>query len=136
MKKLTCIAIALSATALASTAFAAGPSTTAPGKEKQAERSGFERLDRNNDGYLSAAEARSVPELSRDFKRFDMNNDGKLNHAEYVAASIKEDAISAKDKVVEKVNRNKADNATSGSTTRATPAPVERRTPPPTESSK
>lgn len=127
MKTPTRIALSLAAAALAGTAFAVDTNTAATGKTKVAERSGFERLDRNDDGYISPAEARAVPALARDFRTFDLNKDGKLNHAEYVAASIKEDAIAAKDKVVEKMSRNKASDAPAGSST---------RTPPPAESSR
>ena len=71
-------------------------------------RSGFEKLDKNHDGYVTPAEARGNARLTKDFNTFDVNNDGKLNHAEYVAAIIKQDAVNVKDKVVEKVNSGKS----------------------------
>src|SRR2546427_8504 len=52
---------------------------------------GFNALDRNNDGYITRAEARGNPHLAKNFKAADRNNDGKLNRAEYLAAMTKKD---------------------------------------------
>jgi len=40
----------------------------------------FERLDRNNDGYLSASE---WPREERRFDRLDLNNDGRVSRSEF-----------------------------------------------------
>ena len=74
----------------------------------RSDSSGFAKMDKNKDGYISAAEAKGNAELSKNFGKWDMNNDGKLNRAEYLAAMAKEDA----GKVVEKVK----DPASTGST--------------------
>src|SRR6185503_5677730 len=54
--------------------------------EKQQEKGGalnndtsFRVLDKNNDGYLSKAEAAGNPDLAKRFKEADDNNDGKLS---------------------------------------------------------
>jgi hypothetical protein len=70
--------------------------------------SGFARLDKNKDGYISKAEAKGNAELAKNFAKWDMNHDGKVNRAEYLAAMAKHDA----GKVVEKVK----DPASTGST--------------------
>jgi len=71
--------------------------------------SGFAKLDKNKDGYISKAEAKGNGELTKNFAKWDMNNDGKINRAEYLAAMAKHDA----GKVVDKVK----DPASTGSTT-------------------
>jgi hypothetical protein len=52
---------------------------------------GFNALDRNNDGWVTRAEATGNPYLSKRFKAADRNNDGKLNRVEYLAAMTKKD---------------------------------------------
>jgi len=74
----------------------------------RSEDSGFARLDKNKDGYISQAEAKGNAELAKNFAKWDMNNDGKVNRAEYLAAMAKVDA----GRVVEKVK----DPAATGST--------------------
>jgi Ca2+-binding EF-hand superfamily protein len=44
---------------------------------------GFDRLDRNRDGYVSRDEAKDAPELQTRFSELDTNNDGKLSREEY-----------------------------------------------------
>jgi hypothetical protein len=51
----------------------------------------FAELDKNNNGFISKAEARADPELARDFDKFDLNHDGKLNRAEFRAARGQEE---------------------------------------------
>ncbi len=70
--------------------------------------SGFAKLDKNKDGYISKAESKGNAELTKNFAKWDMNNDGKINRAEYLAAMAKSDA----GKVVDKVK----DPASTGST--------------------
>jgi Ca2+-binding EF-hand superfamily protein len=52
-------------------------------------KSGFDALDRNNDGYLSRAEAAGNKRLLKGFDVADKNNDGKLSRGEYLAATAK-----------------------------------------------
>jgi hypothetical protein len=120
MKVSKSLILGAAALALAGSAYAADKpekDRTAVGNVGAATRSdtsGFAKLDKNNDGYISKAEAAADPVLNKDFTKFDLNNDGKLNRAEYLAASAKEDAVKAKDKVSEKVNKEPA--ASTGST--------------------
>jgi hypothetical protein len=90
--------VAVSVFAFSGAAFAAGGTPDS--------QSGFDKLDTNRDGYISAAEAAKDIPLSSDFKKFDLNNDGKLNHVEYLGARAKEDTVSTADKVKSKVQRN------------------------------
>jgi hypothetical protein len=89
------------------------------GAATRSDDSGFAKLDKNNDGYISKAEAAGDAKLAKDFAKFDLNNDGKLNRAEYLAASAKEDVSSAASKVKEKA---KEPAASSGSSASSTPA--------------
>jgi Ca2+-binding EF-hand superfamily protein len=59
---------------------------------------GFNALDKNNDGYLSRAEAATNPDL-KDFKVVDKNGDGKLSRTEYLAVMGKKDLNTAKQKI-------------------------------------
>ena len=68
---------------------------------------GFHALDKNKDGYISRAEAKGNPTLSKKFKEADKNGDGKLSRAEYLAAMTKQDAGTAKNKVENAIERNK-----------------------------
>ena len=80
--------------------------------------SGFAKLDKNKDGYISKAEAAGEKTLSKNFGKWDMNNDGKINRAEYLAAMAKEDAVKAKDKVSSAFSKDKSSSST-GSTTKS-----------------
>src|SRR5919204_5475542 len=60
---------------------------------------GFNKLDKNNDGYLSRTEAAKNPYLTKNWKAADTNGDGKLSRAEYLAIMTKKDLRSAKEKV-------------------------------------
>jgi hypothetical protein len=46
-------------------------------------KAGFERLDRNGDGFISRDEAKDAMELNTRFSELDKNNDGKLSREEY-----------------------------------------------------
>ena len=74
---------------------------------KDANDPGFNALDKDNDGFVSRAEAMGNPNLSKGFKQADKNNDGKLSRAEYLAAMTKQDAKTAKRKVENAVDKNK-----------------------------
>ncbi|HZQ73540.1 MAG TPA: EF-hand domain-containing protein [Burkholderiales bacterium] len=82
------------------------------GAETRSSDSGFARLDRNNDGYISKAESVRDPALKKDFAKFDLNHDGKLNRAEYLAAGAKEDISSLVHKVT---GKEKASSSTGSS---------------------
>ena len=82
------------------------------GNATRSDDSGFAQLDKNKDGYISKAEAKGDPELSKNFSKWDLNNDGKINRAEYLAAMAKEDTTRAVDKVKDKVSSSK-DKSTS-----------------------
>ena len=78
---------------------------------------GFHALDKNKDGYISRAEAKGNPTLSKNFKEADKNGDGKLSRTEYLTAMTKQDAKTAKNKVENAMDRNKdKHNAGTGST--------------------
>jgi Ca2+-binding EF-hand superfamily protein len=68
---------------------------------------GFHALDKNKDGYISRAEAKGNPTLSKNFKEADKNGDGKLSRTEYLTAMTKQDAKTAKNKVENAMDRNK-----------------------------
>lgn len=70
----------------------------------RSDESGFARLDKNKDGYISKAEAKGEPELSKNFDKWDLNNDGKINRAEYLAAMAKEDTGHVVGKVKDKLS--------------------------------
>ena len=70
---------------------------------------GFNTLDKNNDGYVSRAEALGNPNLSKNFKQADKNNDGKLSRAEYLRAMTAQDLGTAKKKVANAVDRKHDD---------------------------
>jgi Ca2+-binding EF-hand superfamily protein len=74
---------------------------------------GFNKLDSNNDGYLSRTEAAKNPYLVKNFKQADKNGDGKLSRTEYLTVMTKKDLKSAKEKVAG--SKDKDRNAATGS---------------------
>jgi Ca2+-binding EF-hand superfamily protein len=52
-------------------------------------KTGFDALDKNNDGYLTRAEAAGDKRLLKGFDVADKDNDGKLSRTEYLAATTK-----------------------------------------------
>ena len=68
---------------------------------------GFNKLDKNNDGYLSRSEAAGNKTLAKKFKEADKNGDGKLSRTEYLTVMTKQDAKTAKQKVENAMDRNK-----------------------------
>ncbi|HUQ73130.1 MAG TPA: EF-hand domain-containing protein [Burkholderiales bacterium] len=85
---------------------------------KDANDPGFKALDKNNDGFISKAEAKGNPNLSKKFKEADKNNDGKLSRTEYLTVMTKQDATTAKNKVGNAIDRNKDKSAGTGSTSK------------------
>jgi Ca2+-binding EF-hand superfamily protein len=85
----------------------------------RSDESGFAKLDKNKDGYISKAEAKGDTELSKNFDKWDLNNDGKINRAEYLAAMAKEDTGSVVGKVKDKFSSKDKDSSTGGSSTTA-----------------
>jgi Ca2+-binding EF-hand superfamily protein len=81
----------------------------------RSDESGFAKMDKNKDGYISKTESMTHKELSGNFAKWDMNNDGKLNRAEYLAAMAKHDAGTAVDKVT---NKDDKTSSTGGSSTK------------------
>jgi len=81
--------------------------------DKAKDDPGFNKLDANNDGYLSRSEAAKNPYLAKRFKEADKNGDGKLSRTEYLAVMTKKDLKGAKDKVAG--NKQNDRNAATGS---------------------
>ena len=79
--------------------------------EKSNDDPGFNKLDRNNDGWLSRSEAIKNSYLRKNFKAADKDRDGKLSRTEYLEVMTKKDLSSLKNKVT----GNKEQNAATGS---------------------
>ena len=82
------------------------------GNATRSDDSGFAKLDKNKDGYISKAEAKGEPELVKNFAKWDMNNDGKINRAEYLAAMAKEDVSKTAQKVEDKISSKDKSSST------------------------
>ncbi|MGQ0653715.1 MAG: hypothetical protein ACT4P4_15840 [Betaproteobacteria bacterium] len=95
-------------------AVALGAGAAVAADDKKAKDPGFNALDRNNDGWLTRAEATGNPDLVKKWKDADRNNDGKLSRAEYLAVMTKKDLKTAKEKVSNAIERNKDRGAASG----------------------
>ena len=74
---------------------------------RDAKDPGFNKLDKDNDGYLSRSEAAGNPNLAKKFKEADKNGDGKLSRTEYLSVMTKQDARTVKQKVDNKLDTNK-----------------------------
>ena len=100
-------------------------SKTEAANASRSDDSGFAKLDKNKDGYISKAEAKGNVELTKNFGKWDMNNDGRVNRGEYLAAMAKVDATKVKDKVADKIDdaKDKRENrdASTGATRPAKP---------------
>jgi Ca2+-binding EF-hand superfamily protein len=109
--------LAASALALAvGSGWAADKEKSTVGNATRSDDSGFAKLDKNKDGYISKTEARGDGELSKNFAKWDLNNDGKINRAEYLAAMAKEDTTHAYAKVKEKMSKKDTTSSTGSST--------------------
>ena len=89
---------------LIASALATGPAFAA----KSNDDPGFNKLDRNNDGWLSRTEAAKNPYLRKNFKAADTDGDGKLSRTEYLKIMTKKDLSSAKDKITGKKDQSAA----------------------------
>src|SRR3981081_3364724 len=69
----------------------AGESQTGIDSAPHAEARTFAELDKNNDGYISKAEAKADPEMAANFGKLDLNHDGKGSRAEYGAGGKKKE---------------------------------------------
>jgi hypothetical protein len=101
-------------------ALAAGSAFAADKHDKQAKADndpGFNKLDRNNDGSLSRAEAAKNPYLAKHFKEADKNGDGKLSRTEYLRVMTAKDLSTVKEKVAGK--KDKDSNAGAGGTAKS-----------------
>jgi Ca2+-binding EF-hand superfamily protein len=61
----------------------------AAGSAYAADKKGFDALDRNNDGYVTRAEAAGNSRVLKGFDVADKNNDGKLSRTEYMSSVTK-----------------------------------------------
>jgi len=77
---------------------------------------GFNKLDKNHDGYLSRTEAAAAPTVSKRFKQADRNNDGKLSRAEYLMTMTAQDARTATDKAKNAMHKDESKQSGTGST--------------------
>jgi len=102
MKIATLMTTATAACVLAATSAWAADTKTTVSNATRSNTSGFAKLDKDKDGYITRAEAGSDAVLTKDFGTFDLNHDGKLNRAEYLAARAKEDTKSLFSKVTGK----------------------------------
>lgn len=76
--------------------------------EKAKDDPGFNKLDRNNDGWLSRSEAMKNSYLRKNFKAADKDHDGKLSRTEYLEVMTKKDMATLKNKVTGDKDRNAA----------------------------
>jgi Ca2+-binding EF-hand superfamily protein len=83
--------------------------------EKQQEKGGalnndtsFRVLDKNNDGYLSKAEAAGNADLAKRFAEADTNKDGKLSRMEYLKVMAKIDTHNTAEKVSKSTDSDKS----------------------------
>jgi Ca2+-binding EF-hand superfamily protein len=74
-------------------------------------KSRFDKLDANNDGAITKAEAAGSPQVSKNFEHADKNNDGKLSRAEYRAAFPAKQSAKQPAKTSERKDRDPGFNA-------------------------
>ena len=129
MKKLTLFAAALALAA--GSAYAADKDKNAKTDknavertvDKQQEKGGalnndtsFRVMDKNNDGYLSKAEAAGNSELAKRFGEADDNKDGKLSRMEYLKVMAKIDTNRVANKVSDKTDGKPDNKSAAGGT--------------------
>lgn len=77
--------------ALSGVAFAAVAGGTGSGKDLTHEQKGLmQKLDANQDGVISEAEAAAHPELAQRFQELDRNSDQRLEKAEFARFEVSE----------------------------------------------
>jgi Ca2+-binding EF-hand superfamily protein len=54
------------------------------GKSAQETPPAFDRIDENNDGFISEQEANKVSTLKQQFSKYDKDNNAKLDKSEYL----------------------------------------------------
>ncbi len=72
---------------VAGTVCAQAPAAKVPSATAPAQATDFPALDKNKDGFISAAEAEPAGALHDVFESLDKNQDGKLSATEYLAWS-------------------------------------------------
>ena len=111
-------------------ALAVGGAYAADDKQARAKDAepGFNALDKDNDGYVTRAEAAKDKSLLGKWKEADRNGDGKLSRTEYLIVKGKKDVGTATEKVKEagrdvKARVSKDDKADTSSSAGATSQP-------------
>jgi hypothetical protein len=66
-----------------SSTHSAGPSSAAAPSANHSVSAAFDRADTNQDGQLSAQEARQLPAIAQRFKALDTDHSGSLSRAEF-----------------------------------------------------
>src|ERR1044072_1452545 len=102
-------------TSLSAFALATSAAVAADKSDKSKSDPGFNKLDTNNDGYLSRTEAAKNPYLVKRFKEADKNGDGKLSRTEYLTVMTQKDLKSAKAKVAGNKSKDQDRSAATGS---------------------
>jgi hypothetical protein len=94
MKLKAVMALAVAAAFAIPTAYAAGdkakeasdkPSASQGATGNAGAQAMFKSMDKNNDGFVTKAEAKGTPH-DKDFAKLDKNSDGKLSREEHAAA--------------------------------------------------
>jgi len=92
MKRYTLIAIAAAALVAAPASAADDKAKAAPAGRTNPSAALFERLDRNQDGFVTRSEASDATELQGRFAELDTDNDGKISRAEMRALDAERSA--------------------------------------------
>ena len=99
-------------TALFALAFGSAYAGGTASKEKNP---GFNALDTNHDGQLSAAEAAGNSALSKNFASADKNHDVFLSRTEYLTVMTKSDFATLKEKLSHVLGGDASDSSAGGS---------------------
>jgi hypothetical protein len=98
----------------ATLALAFGTAQAADDKQAR-DVSGFNEMDKNDDGALSRTEAGGNPALAARFKEVDADGDGKLSRFEYLKTMARRDFNTLRDKAAEFIEPD-GKSASSGGT--------------------
>lgn len=96
-------------------ALAAGGALAADNKDDP----GYNKLDANEDGKVTRAEAAKDKDLAARWKDADRDNDGTLSRAEYLRVKGKEDIAAGADKAKDAVSDDKSASAGAGASASA-----------------